>query len=208
MLIIGLTGSIGMGKSTAAERFRSHDIPVFDADAEVHRLYVKEAVPLIDAAFPGAVVDGKVDRARLGAQVVGDDAAMRRLEGLIHPLVRESQRAFLRQAYEDGKAMAVLEIPLLFETGGDGRVDVTIVVSANAREQRDRVLSRPGMTREKFEGILAQQMPDPEKRERADFVVDTSGPISETQRELDRLIASLRGREGTAIEAWVADVSE
>lgn len=205
MLIIGLTGSIGMGKSTAAEQFRAHGIPVCDADAEVHRLYEGEAVPLIAKAFPGTVVDGRVDRAKLGAEVVGNKEAMKGLEALIHPLVRKAEQSFLLQAQKSGHAMAVLEIPLLFETGGDGLIDVTIVVSAGAVLQRERVLARPGMTAEKFDSILTQQMPDDEKRRRADFVVDTSGSIEETRQELDRIIESLEGRHGTAIQRWLED---
>lgn len=205
MLIIGLTGSIGMGKSTAAEQFRAHGIPVCDADAEVHRLYEGEAVPLIAKAFPGTVVDGRVDRAGLGAEVVGNKEAMKRLEALIHPLVRKAEQNFLLQAQRSGHAMAVLEIPLLFETGGDGLVDVSIVVSAGAALQRERVLARPGMTTEKFDRILAQQMPDDDKKRRADFVVDTRGSIEETRQELDRIIESLKGRCGTAIQRWLDD---
>ncbi len=202
MLIIGLTGSIGMGKSTVAGQFRDRGIAVCDADAEVHRLYEGKAVPLIQEAFPGTVVDGRVDRAKLSAQVVGNKAAMSRLEALIHPLVRKAEQDFLLQAQRSGHAMAVLEVPLLFETGGDDLVDITIVVSAGALLQRDRVLSRPGMTAEKFERILAQQLPDDEKKRRADFVVDTSSSIEETRRELDRIVESLEGRRGTAIQRW------
>lgn len=202
MLIIGLTGSIGMGKSTAAEQFRNRGIPVCDADAEVHRLYEGKAVPLIEEAFPGTVVDGRVDRAKLSAQVVSNKAAMKLLEALIHPLVRNAEQDFLFQAQRSGHAMAVLEIPLLFETGGDDLVDVSIVVSAGALLQRERVLARPGMTEEKFDRILAQQLPDEEKKRRADFVVDTSSSIEETRQELDRIIESLEGRRGTAIQRW------
>ncbi len=202
MLIIGLTGSIGMGKSTVAEQFRDRGIPVCDADAEVHRLYEGKAVPLIQQAFPGTVVDGRVDRAKLSAQVVGNKAAMKRLEALIHPLVRKAEQDFLLQAQRSGQAMAVLEIPLLFETGGDDLVDICIVVSAGAVLQRERVLARPGMTAEKFDRILAQQLPDDEKKRRADYVVDTSSSIEETRQELDRIIESLEGRRGTAIQRW------
>ena len=202
MLIVGLTGSMGMGKSTAARRFRSHGIAVFDADAEVHRLYEGEAVPLIDAAFPGTVVSGQVDRKKLAAVVVDDPEALDRLEALIHPLVHEAERRFLLDEDEKGSAMAVLEIPLLFETAGDALVDITIVVTADAEIQRRRVLAREGMTEAKFDQLLAQQMPDAEKRAKADFVVDTSGPIAETVQRLDKLIAELANREGDAIGRW------
>lgn len=200
MLIIGLTGSIGMGKSTAAKRFADNGVAVFDADAEVHRLYAGKAVPLIETAFPGTVRDGAVDRVRLAAVVVGDSAAMKRLEDIVHPLVREAERAFLAHERERGAEMAVLEIPLLFETGAESLVDVTVVVSAPEAVQRERVLARPGMTQDKFERLKAKQMPDDEKRVRADFVVDSSRPIAETGEEIDKLIESLRGRRGGA--AW------
>lgn len=206
MLIIGLTGSMGMGKSTAAQRFRDNGIAVFDADAEVHRLYAAEAAPLIEAAFPGTVVDGAVDRTRLAGVVVDNPQAIARLEGIVHPLVRESERQFLRTEREAGAEMAVLEIPLLFETGGERLVDVTVVVSAPEDVQRERVMARPGMTAEKFERLKANQMPDAEKRAKADFVVDSSGPVGETAEEIDRLIGSLRGREGTAWRSWEQDV--
>lgn len=202
MLIIGLTGSIGMGKSTAARRFMANGIAVFDADAEVHRLYSAEAAPLIEVAFPGTVERGVVDRVKLAEAVVGDDKAMAVLEGIVHPLVRESERRFLAQEQAKGVDMAVLEIPLLFETGGDQLVDATIVVSAPAGVQRERVMAREGMTAEKFDRLIGAQMPDADKRQRADFVVDTSGPIEETGVEIDKLIESLRGREGHAWRQW------
>lgn len=208
MLIVGLTGSMGMGKSTAAERFAANGIAVFDADAEVHRLYAGEAAPLIEEAFPGTVVEGVVDRGKLGAAVVGDKAAMARLEGIVHPLVRESERRFLRAERAKGAEMAVLEIPLLFETGGDALVDVTMVISAPEAVQRERVLARPGMTAEKFERLKANQMPDAEKRAKADFVVDSSGPIEETGAEIDRIIESLRGRDGTAWRRWESEAGD
>ncbi|MGI9385265.1 MAG: dephospho-CoA kinase [Methyloligellaceae bacterium] len=203
MLIIGLTGSMGMGKSTAAKRFRGHGIPVFDADAEVHRLYAGEAAPLIEAAFPGTVADGSVDRKRLGAAVVGDRAALKRLESIIHPLVREGQRRFIETHSKAGADLVILEIPLLFETGADDRVDATVVVTAPPDLQRARVLDRPGMTPEKLEALLSEQMPDDEKRQRADFVVDTSGPVEETGRKIDMIIESLAGREGEAVSRWL-----
>jgi len=198
MLIIGLTGSIGMGKSTAAERFRHHGITVIDADAEVHKLYAGAAVGPIEAAFPGTTRAGSVDRAALSAALMRDPAGWKKLEAIVHPLVQQAEKNILQVEYRRGAAMAVLEIPLLFETGGDARVDVTVVVSANAEEQRRRVLARPGMTAEKLAAIVARQMPDDEKRRRADFVVDTSGTIAESQAQVDAIVAHLAGRQGTA----------
>ncbi|MDA7946403.1 MAG: dephospho-CoA kinase [Hyphomicrobiaceae bacterium] len=196
MLIIGLTGSIGMGKSTAAARFIEHGIPVFDADREVHRLYDGKAAPLIEKAFPGTTRDGRVDRALLSARLLGNPDALEQLESIIHPLVREARERFLVTNGEAGAEMAVLEIPLLFEVGADKQVDVSIVVSAPADVQRTRVLGREGMTEAKLEALLSNQMPDDEKRSHADFVVDTDRPVEETAAEIDRLIESLRGREG------------
>jgi dephospho-CoA kinase len=174
MFVLGLTGSLGMGKSTAARFFAEEGVPVHDADAVVHRLYESEAVNAIEAAFPGTTAGGKVDRDKLAARVLGDTAALRRLEAIVHPLVHEAERRLLAEAEARGEKVAVLDIPLLFETGGDRRVDAVVVVSAPPEVQRTRVLERPGMTVEKFESVLAKQMPDAEKRRRADFVVDTS----------------------------------
>ena len=202
MLIIGLTGSIGMGKSTAALRFAENGVSVFDADAEVHRLYGGEAVLLIEKAFPGTVSGGVVDRALLAAALIDDESAIETLETIVHPLVREAERAFLLAENARGSAMAVLEIPLLFETGADDWVDVTIVVSAPPEIQRQRVLARPGMSEKKLERLLANQLPDKKKRARADFVVDTSGPIEETGAVIDSIIESLRGRNGEAFSRW------
>jgi dephospho-CoA kinase len=174
MFILGLTGSVGMGKSVTARFFAEEGMPVHDADAAVHRLYEGEAVAPIEAAFPGTTANGKVDRAKLAEHVLGDAAALKRLEAIVHPLVQASERRFLAEAQARGAKVAVLDIPLLFETGSDRRVDAVVVVSAPPGVQRARVLARPGMTVEKFEAILAKQMPDAEKRARADFVVDTS----------------------------------
>ena len=174
MFILGLTGSLGMGKSTTARFFAEEGIPVHDADAVVHRLYEGEAVAAIETAFPGTTAGGRVNRDRLSARVLGDPTALKRLEAIVHPLVQEAERRLLAQAEANGEKIAVLDIPLLFETGGDRRVDAVVVVSAPAEVQRARVLDRPGMTLEKLESILAKQMPDAEKRRRADFVVDTS----------------------------------
>jgi dephospho-CoA kinase len=174
MFILGLTGSLGMGKSTTARFFAEEGVPVHDADAVVHRLYEGEAVPAIEAAFPGVTVAGKVDRNRLAARVLGDNVALKRLEAIVHPLVQEAERRLIAEAEAGGEKVALLDIPLLFETGGDRRVDAVVVVSAPPEVQQSRVLERPGMTLEKLEAILAKQMPDAEKRRRADFVVDTS----------------------------------
>lgn len=198
MLIIGLTGSIGMGKSTAAEQFRAHGITVIDADAEVHALYSGVAVSPIEAAFPGTTKNGVVDRAALSAALLADPSGFRRLEAIIHPLVRDAERKILTEEFACGAEFVVLEVPLLFETGGDTRVDVTVVVSAPAEEQRRRVLARAGMSETKLDAILARQMPDAEKRRRADFVVDTGGTIPESKAQVDDIVARLAGRSGTA----------
>lgn len=203
MLIIGLTGSIGMGKSTAAKRIAGHGIPVFDADAEVHRLYEAEAMPPIEAAFPGTVAGGRVDRALLARAVLDDAESLAKLEAIVHPLVRQSEREFLRRHLDAGASMAVLEIPLLFETGADRLVDVTIVVTAPAETQRRRAMQRPGMSEEKLAAILAQQLPDAEKRARADFVVETDGSREATGERIDTIIESLKGRQGSAIDLWL-----
>jgi len=174
MFILGLTGSIGMGKTTTARFFAEAGVPVHDADAVVHWLYDGEAAPAIEAAFPGTTAGGKVDRAKLSARVVGDPAALRRLEAIVHPLVRQAETRFLAEAEKKGAPVAVLDIPLLFETGGGERVDAIVTVTAPADVQRARVLQRPGLTEEKLEALIANQLPDAEKRRRADFIVDTS----------------------------------
>ena len=174
MFVLGLTGSLGMGKSTTARFFAEEGVPVHDADAVVHRLYDGEAAAAIEAAFPGTTTAGKVDREKLAARVLGDVGALTRLEAIVHPLVQEAERRLLAEAEARGEKVAVLDIPLLFETGGEERVDAVVVVSAPADVQRARTLERPGMTVDKLEAILARQMPDHEKRRRADFVVDTS----------------------------------
>jgi dephospho-CoA kinase len=203
MLIVGLTGSIGMGKSTVAGYFRRHGIAVCDADAEVHKLYEGAAVPLIETAFPGTTQSGKVDRQRLAAALMADPGAFKRLEAIVHPLVFEAERRFLREEAARGATAAVLDIPLLLEAGGHARVDVVVVCSARADKQRERVLQRPGMTPEKLAQILGRQMPDAEKRARADFVVDTGGTLADTERQVDTLVESLKARTGTAyLEFW------
>lgn len=174
MFILGLTGSIGMGKTTTARFFAEAGVPVHDADAVVHRLYDGEAAPAIEAAFPGTTSGGKVDRAKLSARVVSDQAALRRLEAIVHPLVRQAETRFLAEAEKKGAPAVVLDIPLLFETGGGERVDAIVTVTAPPDVQRARLLQRPGLTEEKLEALIANQLPDAEKRRRADFIVDTS----------------------------------
>jgi dephospho-CoA kinase len=196
MFVLGLTGSIGMGKSTTAEMFRAEGIPVYDADATVHALYAGEAVPVIEAAFPGVVVNGVVDRARLGALVMGNKDQqksdnLKRLEALIHPLVRAREQTFLKTARDNRATLAILDIPLLFETGGEMRVDAVAVVSASEAIQRKRVMARPGMTEERFEAILAKQLPDDEKRRRAHFIIDTGQGLDHARREVKDIIRAL-----------------
>jgi len=174
MFVLGLTGSLGMGKSATAKMFAEEGIPVHDADAAVHDLYEGAAASLIEAAFPGTTTAGKVDRDKLAQRVLGDRAALEKLETIVHPLVRRAEQAFLDEAARSGARVAVLDIPLLFETGSEGRCDALVVVSAPPEIQRARAFERPGMTEQKFAAILAKQMPDADKRARADFVVDTS----------------------------------
>jgi dephospho-CoA kinase len=174
MILLGLTGSIGMGKSTTAKLFAEAGVPVYDADATVHRLYEGEAASAIEAAFPGTTANGKVDRHRLSAQVVHDPAAIKRLEGIVHPMLGASRQNFLRDAEQSGAPVAVVDVPLLYETGGEKRVDAVVVVTTTPEIQRERILARENMTGEKLEALLARQLPDAEKRKRADFVVDTS----------------------------------
>ena len=194
MIILGLTGSIGMGKTTASNMFADAGVPVYSADDAVHRLYAGRAAPLIEAAFPGTVVDGTVDRTKLSSAALGKPEALKKLESIIHPLVHEEEAAFLAQARADGADIALIDIPLLFETGGESRVDKVAVVSAPADIQRERVLARPGMTDEKFTAILERQMPDAEKRARADFIIDSSGDFEETRLQINAIIAELRGK--------------
>jgi dephospho-CoA kinase len=188
MVILGLTGSIGMGKSTTAGFFAEAGAPVHDADAAVHRLYAGAAAGAIEAAFPGTTAGGKVDRVRLGEQVINDPAALKRLEAIVHPLVRRDEERFLQAAEGAGAAVAVLNIPLLFETGGDKRCDAVVVVSAPPEMQRARVMERPGMTEEKFASLLGKQVPDAEKRRRADFVVDTSKDLDSTRAQVRAIL--------------------
>ncbi len=194
MKIVALTGSIGMGKSTTAVMFAEEGVPVHDADAEVHSLYDVggAAVARIEAAFPGVVRDGKVDRAALSHKVVGDTAALKQLESIVHPLIGESRAAFFDAARKAGKDIVLLDVPLLYETGGETRVDAVVVVSAPPQDQRVRVLARDGMTAEKFDAILARQTPDAEKRRRADFVIDTGRGLEAARDQVRKVITALR----------------
>ncbi|WP_024511829.1 dephospho-CoA kinase [Bradyrhizobium sp. ARR65] len=191
MLILGLTGSIGMGKSTTAKLFAEAGVPVYDADATVHKVYEGEAAPAIEAAFPGTTVDGKVDRARLSAKVVHDPAAMKRLEEIVHPMLRSHHQKFLDDAERAGAPVAVVDVPLLFETGGEKRVDAVVVVTTSPEIQRRRILARENMTEEKLDSILARQMPDAEKRRRADFVVDTSHGLDPVRAQIRDILAEV-----------------
>jgi dephospho-CoA kinase len=191
MFILGLTGSIGMGKSTTAKFFAEEGVPVHDADQAVHRLYEGEAAAAIEAAFPGTTVAGKVDRNKLATRVLGNEAARRRLEAIVHPLVRQSEQRFLAEARERGAPIVVLDIPLLYETGGEERVDAVVVVTAPPEVQRQRVLARPAMTPERFEALMAAQVPDLEKRRRADFIVDTSGSFEANRAQVRNILASI-----------------
>lgn len=192
-VVLCLTGSIGMGKSETARMFAAFGVPVFDADAEVHRLMAQggAAVAAVDAAFPGVVRDGAVDRKELGARVFHDAPALKRLEAILHPMVRQAETEFLRQAEADGQRLVVLDIPLLFETGGEHRCDHVVVVSAPAHVQRDRVLGRPGMTPDRLSRILDQQMPDAEKRQKADFIIDSSRGLDDARRQVADIIDQL-----------------
>jgi dephospho-CoA kinase len=194
--ILGLTGSIGMGKSTTADIFRRLGHPVHDADAEVHALYSGAAAPLIEEAFPETTKDGVVDRAALGKAVVGNAEAMARLEAIVHPLVRESRDAFIAKAEKERAPVAALDIPLLLETGGEAGCDAVLVVSAPAEVQRERVMARSGMTQERFEALRDRQMPDAEKRARAHFVVDTSRGRAAAEHQVRDILRALAGRSG------------
>ncbi|MEP7029608.1 MAG: dephospho-CoA kinase [Pseudolabrys sp.] len=191
MFILGLTGSIGMGKSTTAKMFAEEGVPVHDADAVVHRLYEGEASAAIEAAFPGTTKNGKVDREALGTQVIGHADAIKRLEQIVHPLVGNARDKFLADAERSGATVAVLDIPLLFETKGDVRCDAVVVVSAPAVVQRARSLARPGMTEQKLASIMAKQLPDADKRARADFVVDTSQGFDAARAQVREILAKV-----------------
>ena len=195
MIVLGLTGSIGMGKSTTAALFAASGIPVHSADETVHRLYAGKAAPEVEALFPGTVRDGVVDRDALASRVLGDPAALKALEALVHPMVRAEEEAFLATQRQAEAGLVVLDIPLLFETGGAGRVDRILVVSAPAEVQRARVLARPGMTEEKFAAILARQVPDEDKRAAADFVLDTARGLDAARTDLAEIIGKLLSDE-------------
>ncbi|MGX8011092.1 dephospho-CoA kinase [Mesorhizobium sp. ORM8.1] len=198
MIVLGLTGSIGMGKSATAGMFAEAGVPVHDSDETVHRLYSGKAVPLVEAAFPGTTQAGVVDRVKLAAKVLADPAALKTLEAIVHPLVRADADAFLARHREAGAPLAVLDIPLLFETGGRNRVDKVVVVTAAPDIQRARVLARPGMSEEKFAAILAKQVPDAEKRRQADFIIDTGHGFEAAREAVGAIIAELAGdKRGT-----------
>ena len=184
MIVLGLTGSIGMGKSTTAKLFAEAGVPVYDADAAVHVLYEGEAAPAIEAAFPGTTTNGKVDRNKLSGRVVHDAQAMRRLEAIVHPMLGTSRQKFLQDAERSGAPVAVVDVPLLFETGGEKRVDAVVVVTTTPEIQRERILARPNMTDEKLDAILVRQMPDSEKRKRAHFIVDTSHGLEPVRQRI------------------------
>jgi dephospho-CoA kinase len=191
MRILGLTGSIGMGKSTTAKLFTEAGVPVYDADAAVHKIYEGEAAPAIEAAFPGTTVDGRVDRTKLSAKVVHDPAAIKQLEQIVHPMLGASRKKFLDEAERSGAPVVVMDIPLLFETGGEKRVDAVVVVSTDPATQRERILARGTMTNEALDAILARQLPDAEKRKRADFVVDTSRGLDPVRTAIGDILAEV-----------------
>jgi len=199
MFVLGLTGSIGMGKSTTAKMFAAEGVPVQDADVVVHKLYEGEATAAIEAAFPGTTKDGHVDRIELGKRALGDPAAIKRLEQIVHPLVAQARDRFVAEAERNGAAVAILDVPLLFETGGDVRCDAVVVVSAPRDTQRQRALERTGMTEQKLAAIMAKQIPDDEKRQRADFIVDTSQGFEHARaqvREILKTVATMAKRRG------------
>ena len=208
--VLSLTGSIGMGKSATASLFRRLGVPVHDADAVVHDLYRGEAAEPIEAAFPGTVAGGVVDRAKLGAAVLGDPDRLEVLEGIVHPLVRAKREAFLRDALRRGAPLVVLDIPLLFETGGDRECDAVLVVTAPEAVQRERVLARPGMTEAKLDAIRAKQAPDAQKRAQAHFLVDTSRGFASAEAQVRSILACLAGRPGRILRnpgRWRTDAA-
>lgn len=198
MIVVGLTGSIGMGKSTTAQMFREFGVPVNDADEVVHDLYRGEAVALVEAAFPGTTTAGVVDRAALSRRLLAEPQRLPELEAIVHPLVRKKEQAFLAEHAATGAAFVVLDIPLLFETGAEKRVDRIAVVTCSADLQRERVLKRPGMTEEKFAMILARQVPDSEKRKRADYIIDTSDSFDVTRDRVKAIVDELAAMNGDA----------
>lgn len=205
MLIVGLTGSIGMGKSTAAGRFLERGIAVFDADAEVHRLYSGPIAAEIERAFPGATTNGEVDRGKLSSLLLGKPQKFADLERIVHPRIRAGERRFIQAEHAKGAPIAILEVPLLFEAGGYGTVDVIVVVSADEATQRARVLSRPGMSESKFATIRGRQLSEVEKRARADFVVETGGTVASCHSQIDAIVDKLKGRAGEAYDRYWRD---
>ncbi len=193
MLVLGLTGSAAMGKSTVSAMFAEHGVAVFDADRTVHALYNGAAAVAVEAAFPGTTMDGAVDRDRLRARVLGDEPAMARLEAIVHPLVKREEERFLSETRTAGRRIALLDIPLLFETRAEGEVHAVIVVSAPAEVQRARMLKRPGMTPERLQAMLARQVPDAEKRRRAHFVIDTGGTLDATRAQVEEILRAVAG---------------
>lgn len=194
MIVLGLTGSIGTGKSTTSAMFHDLGVPVHDADATVHDLYRREAVVPVAEIFPEALRDGVIDRKTLSAILAQSPDRFRALEAVIHPLVRARETAFLAAERENATPLVLLDIPLLFETGGEERVDKVVVVTCDPQTQRQRVLSRPGMTQEKFELILSRQMPDAEKRQRADFIIDTGRGLEAARKQVEEVVELLKGR--------------
>jgi len=207
MIVAGLTGSIGMGKSAVAAYLREQGIPVLDADKIVHDLYAGEAAPLIEVVFPGATRDGVVDRAALATKVLASPKELKKLEAIIHPCVRAAEWGFLLDEHDKGSDLAVLEIPLLFETAPHALFDGVIVVSAPPGVQRARLMARPGMTDEKLDALIARQLPDADKRAKADFVVDTGAPLEDTCRQIDAVLREILKRPPLAYQRW-ADLHE
>jgi dephospho-CoA kinase len=191
MIVLGLTGSIGMGKTTTARFFADMGVPLLDSDAVVHALYEREAVAQIDQAFPGTSIGGHIDRAELSPRVLGNPSALRQLEAIVHPLVKQAQSRFLAEAERVGAPVAVLDIPLLFETGADSNVDTVVVVTAPAEVQRARVMDRPAMTAAKLDALLQRQVPDAEKRRRADFIVDTSRGFDSARAQVRAILEAI-----------------
>lgn len=200
MIVLGLTGSIGMGKSTTAQMFRDEGVPVHDADACVHALYEGKAVPVVEALFPGTTKNGAVDRAKLAQAVLGNSDAIKKLEAAIHPMVQAEKLAFIRRAQANNEPLVVLDIPLLFETGGDKQVDGIVVVTASAEEQRRRVLERPDMTEDKLESILKRQTPDSEKRARADFIIDTELGLEHARQRVREIVRAVQSGDWEAAD--------
>ena len=202
MIVAGLTGSIGMGKSTVARYLRSKGVAVLDADQIVHELYTGEAVPLIEAVFPGTVRDGAVDRQALAQKALASEEALKKLEAIVHPLVRRTEWRLLLAEQDKGAELVILEVPLLFETAAQTLFDAIIVVSAPAEAQAERVAARPGMTPGKFQAIAGRQWPDAEKRARADFVVDTGAPLEDTYRQIDAVVEEIKRWQPLAYQRW------